>query len=216
MRQSMNLNSLAFAGVLLLSIHTSFGQTPQGAPSRAALGVPDKTASATAENASAASEATFLQQLQQYYQDAKDAGTTSATSAAQWLGEQYETTTVNASEATSTATKWVTDQYNRAVSAGDTSAKNATKWVVDDIGKIGTWEYKIHRARGVDADAERQLNDLGRNRWECYAVSRVGKGESVFYFKRPHRSYLQQLPAKDLLRLAPLLNGAAESAAAPN
>ena len=150
-------------------------------------------------------EITFLGTLQQYYEQAKDAGTTTANSAGQWLGEQYEYATGGASKAANNTTGWLTKQYNNAVAAGETSATSAKDWVADDLGKIGTWQYKVMRLPAASRRLEIEMNKLGNQRWECFSVREVDSVYVVAYFKRPHRSYLKQLPAKDLLKLFPLL-----------
>ena len=149
---------------------------------------------------------TFLQQLQEYFQAATDAGVTTADSLGQFVAEKYELATTSASDAATSSVNYINRVYERAVKAGDTSAKSAQKWVNDDIRKIGTWEYKVLKVDENPAANEAALNNLGQNRWECFAVMPRRNGTLTYHFKRPHRSYLQQLPAKELLRLAPMLD----------
>ena len=149
---------------------------------------------------------TFLQQLQEYFQAATEAGVTTADNLGQFVSEKYEQATTSASGAATSSVNYINRVYERAVKAGDTSAKSAQKWVSDDIRKIGTWEYKVLSVtRNANAEEE-ALNELGEKRWECFSVTAQDNGTMVFHLKRPHRSYLQRLPAKELLRLAPMLD----------
>lgn len=149
---------------------------------------------------------TFLQQLQEYFQAATDAGITTADSLGQFVAEKYELATTSASDAATSSVNFINQVYNRAVKAGDTSAKSAQNWISDDIRKIGTWEYKLLEINDDPAAIEAALNNLGQKRWNCFAVMPRPNATIVYHFKRPHHSYLQQLPAKELLRLAPMLN----------
>lgn len=144
----------------------------------------------------------FLHALQQQYLRAYEAGETTARTSGQWLSELYENGVGSATEATSSATSWLGSLYKHAVSTGETSARSATDWVSEDVGKIGTWEYRVLEIRGGPTAIEKRLNEMGRQRWECFAVQ-----PDRLFLKRPHRSYLQQLPARELLRLAPLFQG---------
>lgn len=153
-------------------------------------------------------EPTFLQALQESYQQAKDAGLTTASSAGHWLSEQYDGATRSASNATNSATRWVSGTYGEAVKAGDTTARSATEWVSEDVGKIGTWQYRVVKVEVAKVEAK--LNEMGAQRWECFSVN--WEGMPTLVLKRRHRSYLQQLPAKDLLKLIPMLQGGGDSA----
>jgi len=57
--------------------------------------------------------------------------------------------------------------------------------------------------------AEGKLNEAGKSRWECYHVSDL-PGGMRFFMKRQKRSYLKNLPLKDVLKLVPLLDGGEE------
>ena len=156
-----------------------------------------------------AANPTFYEQLQHYYEQAKDSGSTTTNSAAHWFAEQYELTTKSASETAGSASKWVTDLYSNAVESGETTAVSAKDWVVDDISRIGTWQYKVVLVGASPRAMEEKLNKLGAERWEAFSVKEVpaSRGSFLISFKRPHRSYLRQLPAKDLLKLVPLFQG---------
>jgi hypothetical protein len=49
---------------------------------------------------------------------------------------------------------------------------------------------------------EQELNELGRERWECFSVQVSGK-QTRFFFKRPVRSYVGSVPVSTLLNLLP-------------
>ena len=99
------------------------------------------------------------------------------------------------------------------VESGETTAGTAKDWVVDDISKIGTWQYKVVLVSASVSVMEDTLNRFGTERWEAFSVKEVptSRGSFLISFKRPHRSYLRQLPAKDLLKLIPLLQSEADA-----
>lgn len=85
---------------------------------------------------------------------------------------------------------------------GNKDLKGQTKnWVKGDIENIGDWEYKIV-AFGDKAhvELEKELNQLGKSRWQCFWVEPTGK-DKVFYFKRSKISYMQKMPAGSLLEI---------------
>ena len=84
----------------------------------------------------------------------------------------------------------------------DKTLKSKTKnWVKEDIEDIGDWEYKLV-AFGDKAhlELEKELNQLGKSRWQCFWVEATGK-DKVFYFKRSKISYMHKMPAGDLLEI---------------
>lgn len=107
-------------------------------------------------------------------------------------------------EAAEETADWVNSLYQKAKQTGETTATSAKDWVVDDFQRGGSWQYQVVEG---PADVKRQqamLNKLGNERWECYEVI-AGPGGSVFYLKRRSQSVIRSLPARDLLRLVPLL-----------
>ena len=54
----------------------------------------------------------------------------------------------------------------------------------------------------VEAELETTMNELGVERWECFAVVREGDSLHLF-FKRPVKSYLKHIPVSDLWKLVP-------------
>lgn len=80
-------------------------------------------------------------------------------------------------------------------------AEDTKEWIKKDLEKIGDWEYRIIHIAYVDLDkTEEKLNELGRERWECFWVEQR-KDSLAFFFKRPKISYLQKIPKGDLLKL---------------
>ena len=152
-------------------------------------------------------DSTFWQQAQHFYEQAKESGSTTASSASAWVAELYDTAISGTQDATKSSADWIAGKYEEALQAGETSATSTKEWVMDDLGKIGTWKYKVLEIRSDDAELiEQELTELGARRWECFHVL-SNADKTVFYLKRSHRSYLRYLPAKDLLRLVPLLQG---------
>ncbi len=159
-----------------------------------------------------AEQATFWDQAQRLYVKAKDSGTTTASSTADWVAELYDRATTSTQAAGQSSTKWITEKYIEAVASGETTAATARDWVLDDLGKIGTWKYKVVEIQSPNARlVETELSQLGAQRWEGYAVQ-TQANKVVLYLKRSHRSYLRYLPAKDLFRLVPLLQGDGDAA----
>ena len=56
------------------------------------------------------------------------------------------------------------------------------------------------------AAIETTLNEYGADRWDCFWIDRQDSN-LVLYLKKPRRSYLKAVPAKELLKLVPLLDG---------
>jgi len=159
-----------------------------------------------------AEQATFWDQAQRLFEKAKDSGTTTASSTADWVAELYDRAATSTQGAAQSSTKWITEKYHEAVASGETTATTAKDWVFDDLGKIGTWQYKVVEIPAPNSRLEEtELNRLGAQRWEGYAVQ-TQANQVVLYLKRSHRSYLRFLPAKDLFRLVPLLQGDGDTA----
>ncbi len=92
------------------------------------------------------------------------------------------------------------------VESGKEATSNTKNWVKGDIENIGDWEYKIVAfGKKAPTELEKELNQLGNERWQCFWVEATGK-DKVFYFKRTKMSYIQKIPAGDLLRIIGLLD----------
>jgi len=71
-----------------------------------------------------------------------------------------------------------------AIEDARTKAKELQELSAKELQEIWAIEYKTIRVRHSDlATLDEQLNELGRERWDCYHVSEDGEGK-VFYFKR--------------------------------
>ena len=154
----------------------------------------------------------IAQSIQSLYEQAKETGATNANSVKQWLGETLEQS-VESSEATAEqSAEWISEQFQRAKSTGETTATSARDWVAQDIQRMGSWQYTSvsFPSSTSPQDITKQLNELGAKRWECMLVD-SGATQKTFYFKRTERSYLKQIPARDLLKLVPMLGGSEEA-----
>ena len=139
--------------------------------------------------------------ITELYEQAKESGATTASSAAEWAGERFSQAADVSSDAASDSAGWIQNMYEKAKKSGETSASSAKEWVTSDLAKSGTWQYKVVVIESDNLEEiQRKLNELGSERWECYSI--VGQR---YHFKRPQHSTLRQLPAKELLRLLPLL-----------
>jgi hypothetical protein len=58
----------------------------------------------------------------------------------------------------------------------------------------------------VPGQTEKKLNELGAKRWECFHVGKGAQGETVFYMKKHAKSYLDNVPLKDMLHLLQFLD----------
>ena len=134
-------------------------------------------------SASKESDEGYLETVNQWFEAAKASGETTADNATEWLSQLYG----NA----------------RDQSIG--TASSIKNWTAEDIANMGAWEYRVVSV-GDDLDLlEAQLNQMGKERWECFLVQRDGNRNTLL-FKRSKKSFLRQLPAKELLRLVPMLN----------
>jgi hypothetical protein len=96
--------------------------------------------------------------------------------------------------------------YDEKLGSGKEITNQTKNWVKGDIENIGDWEYKIVAfADKKPTELEKELNQLGNERWQCFWVEATGK-DKVFYFKRTKMSYIQKIPAGDLLRIIGLLD----------
>ena len=207
MMSELKRSSVLALGLWIALSACALGQAPTQNPE------PAKEVAVAEGPADEKPQRTFVDYLHEQYRNAKEAGSTRARSAGHWLSEHYTNVTNNASEFAESTTEWVSELYNDAYEAGETSARNTSEWVAQDVGKIGTWQYTVIEEPRFD-DLEKTLNKMGDQRWECIQVI-YQPGEHIrAVLKRPHRSYLQQLPAKDLLRLFPLLQSGGDDAPA--
>ena len=105
--------------------------------------------------------------------------------------------------------KWVNETYKSLSDRGLTTAKNASEWVAEDWNSINAWEYKVvsltQAESKIPALLEKTLNEAGNQRWDCFHVSESAAG-TKFFMKRQKKSYLKNIPLRDMLKLIPLLD----------
>ncbi|QEG23872.1 hypothetical protein [Mariniblastus fucicola] len=110
--------------------------------------------------------------------------------------------------------KWANEMYKSLSESGMTTTTNVKDWVAEDWSNINAWEYQVvtvESAQLVENPGilQEKMNEAGKLRWECFHVS-DGPGATMFYFKRRKRSYMKNLPLKDMLKLVPLLDSGGE------
>lgn len=99
----------------------------------------------------------------------------------------------------------IRELYEQAKASGERVPADLWAWAREDLARAGGWEYRVLRTHGREPEQlESELNGLGRERWECVAVS-PGRDQKdlVLVFKRPMRTYLGQLNVRDVLRVLP-------------
>ena len=96
--------------------------------------------------------------------------------------------------------------YEKNLGSGKNISAQTKEWLMKDLENMGDWEYKIAAfGNKVPEEMEKELNQLGNERWQCFWVDNAGK-QKVFYFKRTKMSFIQKIPAADLLRIIGFLN----------
>lgn len=102
------------------------------------------------------------------------------------------------------AMKWANDTFKSLSDKGMTQKKNVQDWLAEDWNNASAWEYKVV-AGGTDIEGQqKKLNESGNNHWECFHVATTRSG-ITFYMKRQKKSYMKNLPLKDVLKLLPLV-----------
>ena len=97
--------------------------------------------------------------------------------------------------------KGAKEKYAETVVDGKELTGKSKEWVLKDIENIGDWEYKVESYDpDKTKDLEKKLNELGKERWECFWVE-SSKKEKVFYFKRTKMSYMSKIPTGAILRI---------------
>jgi len=101
--------------------------------------------------------------------------------------------------------KWANETYEALKAKGLTTATDASSWLTQDFKNMNAWEYKVVQIDVTGSSAaERTLNLLGEQRWECFHVHSSQRSQ-MFFFKKQKRSYLKSLPTSDLMRLIPIM-----------
>lgn len=104
--------------------------------------------------------------------------------------------------AASDSADYVGDLFHSLKDKGLTTADDTKQWVQEDFQAMGAWDYKVVVLPDSTEEMEQQLNELGRDRWECFEVK-----DKTFFLKRPRKSYLRNVPMKDLIKLVPMMQG---------
>ncbi len=139
----------------------------------------------------------YLEQANQLFQKAKDAGQTTATSASEWVSDQVSGAMDASGSAVQETGDWVNETFESLKDQGLTTAGDATEWVQEDLRNMNSFEYMVI-AKNLTT-AEEELNRLGNQRWECFAVD-----DQALYLKRKSKSYLRHVPVKDLFKFLPV------------
>ncbi len=129
-----------------------------------------------------------------------------ADNVSEFAGGVYDDAVTAGSDVTDGAVDLVTSLYESAKETGETQTTNARDWVVGDLKKGGSWQYRVLQTPHDPESQQAALSEAGKARWECYSVVRT-ENDTLLYLKRPARSVIRSLPAKELLRLLPLLGG---------
>ena len=104
------------------------------------------------------------------------------------------------------AMKWANKMFQSLKGQGVTTTDNVTDWISEDWNNINAWEYQVISVESTQAATlQEKLNEVGKQRWECFHVSN-GDAATTFYMKRQKKSYMKSLPLKDMLKLIPLLD----------
>jgi hypothetical protein len=93
--------------------------------------------------------------------------------------------------------------YEQARATGEQVPGDVYDWLKEDLNHIGDWEYRVIAVSDLaETELETTMNELGLERWECFAVVRESDAVHLF-FKRPVKSYLRHIPVTDLWKLVP-------------
>lgn len=93
--------------------------------------------------------------------------------------------------------------YKTARDKGEKVPENTYEWVKEDLEGIGDWQYKVvDIPDSSPEDVTEKLNALGNDRWECVFIEKHDSSRR-FYFKKPVRVYLKNIPLSDILKFIP-------------
>ena len=117
------------------------------------------------------------------------------------LKEAYDEGVKSGKEIYDKGVKGAKEKYTETFEDGKKWTEESKAWLAKDLENIGDWEYKVVSYGPKEFKAlENDLNELGKERWQCFWVEPSGK-EKVFYFKRTKMSYLSKIPTGALLRI---------------
>ncbi len=122
-----------------------------------------------------------------------------------WVQDQLGEAAGAGGQAASDTINWANETYKSLKEQGLTTASNTGEWLSEDWKNSRSWEYKIVNLDSENDEMTAELNKLGKAGWECFHTE-----GSRFYLKKPHESYLRELPFKDFIKLVPLLHRATQ------
>ena len=141
----------------------------------------------------------YLRKAQNLINQAKNLSQDTASETSEWVTDAVG----NAGDAAAGIGESISDTYESLRDRGMTTAKDARQWVQDDVRNMNAFEYKVVPKSQISGEnMEAILNELGEERWDCFEVD-----DTTFYFKRQKKSYLRNIPVKDLLRFLPMGGG---------
>ena len=153
---------------------------------------------------SEAADKSVMDHASDLIEQAKDVTSDTASSASEWAQDVYQKSLDTAESTTNKMSDSLKGLYKKAVESGTTTAKSTKDWVEEDIGKMGAWVY-TSRTVSTEEDAQAtvaMLNEMGREKWECFWVEKQGTATTL-YFKKSPRSYISNIPFKDLVKMFP-------------
>lgn len=104
-------------------------------------------------------------------------------------------------------TRLTREVENLAISQTESLKPAAEEWTQktqDEWKALNRWEYRTIIASATDTPLDAVLNGAGSEGWELVSIADI-EGETVLVFKRRPESVFRSIPARDLLRLIPLL-----------
>ena len=152
-------------------------------------------------------EDSILAQAASIIDQAKESGSSQAEVASQWLSERMQDVSDSTSQAAGVTGEWATETFQYLKDQGLTTANSTQEWLSEDIQNMGAWHYKVVTLDLTQPTVQMEvtLNELGKERWECFHVLPSSEGQTTLFFKKSRRSYLKSIPFKDAMRLLPLL-----------
>ena len=124
-----------------------------------------------------------------------------------WAVDGWNKAVSSGGQTVENTTEWVSGLYQASKREGLTGAQTMKEWVTTDLKSQGDWQYKIVAFDPSDpVEIENQLNELGQNRWDCYHV-KTDDDQWTFFMKRSKKSYLKNIPLRDLANILPALSG---------
>ena len=141
-----------------------------------------------------------LEKANQLFGKAKSKGAAAAKGTGKWVQDAIGSAAESSGQAAEDSMEWANDTFQSLKEKGLTTANDTSEWLSEDWSNMDRWEYKIVDLSGDNAGMAEEMNELGKQGWECFHVK-----EGSFYFKKPSHSFLRSLPFKDVIKLVPLM-----------